>query len=90
VRTIEKDPSAVLDYPFNWADWLGPAETVSTATFTISPGGLTKDSQDDDLTSPTIWLSAGTLGVTYEVACRITTNQGRTDERTLRVRVVNR
>jgi hypothetical protein len=98
---IIKDPNAVLDYKFDWkpltngsgdSDWLAAAETISSATITITPSGLTKDSQSitDTNTSVTVWLSAGTAEVDYEVACKIVTNAGRTDERTMTIFVRNR
>ena len=89
MRTWEKDPSAVLDWKFNWSNWLAAAETISSATVTVE-SGLTKDSQSNDTTTVTVWLSGGTLGEIYEVTCRVTTNQGRTDERTIGIRVTDR
>lgn len=89
MRTWEKDPSAVLDWKFNWTNWLSAAETISSATVTVE-SGLTKDSESNDTTTVTVWLSGGTLGETYEVTCRVTTNQGRTDERTIGIRVTDR
>ncbi len=96
-----KDPQAVLDYKFDWkpltngsgnSDWLDTLETITNATITITPTGLTKDSQSltDTNTSVTIWLSAGTDNIDYTVACRINTNALRTDERTITVQVRNR
>lgn len=89
MRTWEKDPSAVLDWKFNWTNWLSAAETISSATVTVE-SGLTKDSQSNDTSTVTVWLSGGTLGETYEVTCRVTTNQGRTDERTIGIRMTDR
>lgn len=89
MRTWEKDPSAVLDWAFNWTNWLSAAETISTATVTVQ-GGLTKDSQSVAAGVVTVWLSGGTLGDLYTVTCRITTNQGRTDERTIGIRMTDR
>ena len=100
-----KDPSAVLDYKFDWkpltngsgdTDWLAAAETILTATITITPTvavtGLIKDSQSmtDTNTSVTVWLSSGTDNVDYTVACKITTNGTRVDERTITIQVRNR
>jgi hypothetical protein len=96
-----KDPHSVLDYKFDWkpltngsgdTDWLAAAETITTATITITPAGLTKDSQSitDTNTSVTIWLSSGTDNTDYTVACKIVTNGTRTDERTITVQVRNR
>lgn len=89
MRTWEKDPSAVLDWKFNWTNWLAASEEISSATVTVE-SGITKDSQSNTTTTVTAWLSGGTLGETYEVTCRITTNQGRTDERTIGIRVTDR
>lgn len=89
MRTWEKDPSAVLDWQFDWTNWLAASETISSATVTVD-AGLTKDSQSNTTTKVTVWLSGGTLGATYKVACRITTNQNRTDERTFGIRVTDR
>jgi len=38
----------------------------------------------------TVWLSGGTAGINYKVACLITTAAGRTDERTIWIKVVDR
>lgn len=95
-----KDPSAVLDYKFDWAaltngsgtsDWLSSGETIASRTVTLDTG-LTKDSDSvtDSSTSVTVWLSGGTAGSTYGVTCRITTTAGRTDERSIVIEVKNR
>ena len=89
MRTWEKDPQAVLDWAFDWSRWLADGETISSVTVTVD-AGLTKDSQSTTTTKVTVWLSGGTLGVTYKVACRVVTNQGRTDERTIGIRVTDR
>jgi hypothetical protein len=89
MRTWSKDPNAVLDWAFDWSRWLSTDEEVSSAEVEVDEG-LTKDSQSNTTDTVTVWLSGGTLGVTYEVTCRITTNQGRTDERTIGIRVTDR
>lgn len=90
MRTWTKDPQAVLDWAFDWSNWLASGETITgTPVVTVDPG-LTKDSQSNTGTVVTVWLSGGTLGITYKVACRITTNQGRTDERTIGIRLTDR
>jgi hypothetical protein len=81
-----KDKDAVLDYKVDWATWLQASETISTSTFTV-PAGITKDSQSNTTTTATVWLSGGTVGQEYAVINRITTNQGRTDDRTITIRV---
>lgn len=99
--TEPKDPSDVLDYKFDFAglanaatdaydNWLQTGETISTATLTVATG-LTKDSDSitDTNTSVTVWLSGGTDGTDYTVACKVVTSAPRTLERSIIVRVEN-
>lgn len=87
--TFPKDSDAILDYEFNWTDWLSPSETISSYEIIASPG-ITVQSDTNTEDKVTVWLSGGTAGQPYTVTCRITTNQGRTDDRTMTIRVVNR
>ena len=85
----KKDPDAVLDFAFDWSSWLAESETINTYTVTVMSGlTLDSDSQADGVV--TVWLSGGTAGNWYSVACRIVTSAGRTDERTMRIRVEDR
>ena len=84
-----KDPSAVLDYVFDWTGWLGSGETISSRVVTVDTG-LTKDSDSESSGKVTVWLSGGTAGINYKVACLITTSAGRTDERTIWIKVTDR
>jgi hypothetical protein len=97
---VKKDPQAVLDYAFDWAgltngttgaisDWLASGETISSHVVTVSTG-ITKDSDSEASGKVTVWLSGGTAGTTYTVACKIVTSAGRTDERSMTVQVANR
>lgn len=80
-----KDPDAVLDYAFDWEEyWLGSSETIASHTITVQTG-ITKDSDSESDGIVTVWLSGGTAGNTYEVACEIVTTSGRTDERTISI-----
>jgi hypothetical protein len=100
MKEFTKDPVGVLDYKFDWkaltngsgaGDWVATGETISSHTITADTG-ITVDSSGptDANTSVTVWLSGGTAGVDYEVACKITTSASRTDERTDVIRVRNR
>ena len=84
-----KDPSAVLDWMFDWSDWLASGETITDHTITIDTG-ITNDSSTEDAGKVTVWLSGGTAGENYKVACLIVTSAGRTDERTIWIKVTNR
>ena len=84
-----KDPSAVLDYVFDWTGWLATGETITDHTITADTG-ITVDSSTKDAGKVTVWLSGGTAGINYKVASKITTSAGRTDERAIWVKVVER
>lgn len=87
--TFLKDSDAILDYEFNWAEWLSTSEEITSYEIIATPG-ITVDSSTNTETKVTVWLSSGAAGQPYAVTCRITTNQGRTDDRTMTIRVVNR
>jgi len=92
-----KDPSEVLDYTIDWYDTTlaeGPlfvsGETISGTPVWTVPSGITKDSQTNDTTTSTIWLSVGTAGTEYSITCKVVTSASRTFERTIIVPVKNR
>ena len=83
-----KDPNAVLDYVVDWTTWLN-GDTIATSVWTV-PSGITQDSESESTTSATVWLSGGTVGETYQLVNRITTAGGRTEDRTIRITIVQR
>jgi hypothetical protein len=89
VQRFKKDPDAVLDYGIDWSDWLYSSDVISTSTWTV-PAGITQDDESKGDTSTIIWLSGGTAGECYEIANKIVTTDGRTDERTFEVLVEER
>lgn len=87
---IGKDPNAVLDFPFDWSAWLaGVSDTLQAATYTVSGGGVL-DRQTISATVSTPWISGGVSGSTIKLSCRVTTIAGRTDERTVYIKVKDR
>ena len=90
--TFTKDPNAVLDYAWDWSAWLAAAETISTFTITAATGLTVAGSPAPAQVAGvvTAWLTGGTVGIVYDVTCHIVTNQGRTDDRTIRVHVAQR
>ena len=80
-NTFIKDPDAVLDYTINWETWLD-GDTLTDSSWTI-PTGLTKDSDAFGDSTATVWLSSGTVGITYNIVNHITTTAGREDDKTL-------
>lgn len=86
---LVKDPEAVLDYGFDWSDWLADGETITDSTWSVS-AGLTKDSDSFNDTATTIWLSGGTAGSSYTITNHITTSAGREDDRSHVLKVKDR
>ena len=79
---VAKDPDSVLDWLLDWTDWLAASETIYTHTVNAD-AGITVDTSTNDNTGVTVWLSGGTTGTSYTVTVKITTNQGRTVERSV-------
>ena len=91
VPFVRKDPSDVLDYQVKWAAWLAAVaggEPIASVTSTV-PAGITPKHATNTTTTATIWLSGGTAGTTYRIACRIATAGGRTAEQSFDVVVAN-
>ena len=93
IRT--KDPSAykvyTLDYNGAAADggpWLGTGETI-TASVWVTPAGITAGStgSNTNTTTTTPMMSQGTNKKEYDLINRISTSNGRREEKTLRIRV---
>ena len=85
-----KDPQAVLDYTIDWTKWLDEVgDAIATSTWVV-PSGLTKVTETNTSKIATVWLSSGTDGTNYTVTNRITTAAGRTDDRSITIRVRER
>ena len=95
-----KTPTGVLDYKVDFAaetngragadgDWLESGDTISTRTVTVDTGiTLDSDALADSNTSVVVWLSGGTAGTSYDCTVRAVTANGRTVNRTFRIKVV--
>jgi hypothetical protein len=84
-----KDPSARLEWLFDWSDWLQDGETIVTSSVTAD-SGITVDTVSHGDSSAVAWLSGGTAGTSYRVTNHITTSETRADERSINVRVMDR
>ena len=89
MSTFIKDPDANLDYKVDWSSWLPDGDTIASAQW-IVPDELTAGQQTNDDTSATVWLSGGTARQRVQVTCRITTTQGRVDDRSFTLIVRDR
>lgn len=83
-----KDPDAVVDFAFDWSNYLDDGETISSYTVTVD--GVTLDSDSQTTTAVTAWLSGGTDGTVAEVNCEIVTSDARTDQRTIAIKIRER
>lgn len=83
------DPDSLLDYSVDWSQWLADGETIASYNITVESGiTLSSDSENDGVV--TVWLTGGTAGRRYDVTCQITTSEGRIDERSFVLKVVDR
>ena len=76
-----KDPDAELDATWDWTEWLGDGETISSANITadgVTAGVVT-------VSSPLVVcrISGGTVGVTGTATCRVTSSAGQIDDRSM-------
>lgn len=92
---IVKDPASVLDYTLDWTDWLKTGDTVTGNTVTVETisgdsSPLALDSSSFTTTTTTAYLSGGTAGNIYNISYTITTDDGLTDSRNFRIKVLER
>lgn len=85
-----KDPDAVLDYGFDWSDWLAAGETIVSSAWAADSSDITIDSDTFGDTSATVWLSGGTVGTEYKLTNHIVTSAGREDDRTIVIKAKER
>jgi hypothetical protein len=88
--TILKDPDAVLDYIFNWEDWLDDVLDTITSHEMVAETGITVDSSTIEDKTVVAWISGGEVGTTYRLASRIVTAGGRTDDRSIYIKIKER
>ncbi len=89
---IEKDPDATLDYPFDWTQYLAPlTDTITAAEFILElPLVLDRQILNSEGTIAVAWISGGTVGETHRATCRITTAEGRVDDRSIFLKIKER
>lgn len=87
--SIPKDPDAVLEYTFDWTDWLALVSD-SIASYTVTVSSATKESDVRVGALVTAWVSGGTAGTVASILCRIVTVGGRTEDRTIYLLVQER
>lgn len=89
MSTFTKDPDALLDYRVDWATWLGN-DTITASQWFTSDAALVVDSDTFDTTSATVWLRGGVNRAKYTATNRVTTAAGRTDDRTITIKIAEK
>ena len=92
---IEKDSTATLTYSMDWSDWLLADDTIISVLYTVTPS---PDANDIDIVNSGVTggfmtyvtLSKGVNNVTYTVAAKVTTADGKIDSRRFRIKVKDR
>lgn len=84
---FEKQPADVLDYDFDYSDWLDDrSDTIATYNV-VAETGLTVGLVTAISGVVKVFLSGGTDGQTYKVTCTVTTTGGRTKQAEISVKV---
>ena len=89
MKTFVRNPLVedVLDYLWEWGDWLATGETIISKEVTV-PAGLTElSSSIVGGDSVVVWISGGVIGQNYVVAVKVTTDFGRTKTRRARFEI---
>lgn len=90
MAVYKKDPNAVLDYTFDWTAYLTPTgDAISSVTWVLT-SGITKASQSNSTTTATAFVSGGVAGNVETLTCRIVTTGGRTDDRSIYLKIIDR
>jgi hypothetical protein len=85
-----KTPGGQLDYSIDWAAGYLDSQTITTSFWTITPveaGGLALLADTRTEGRATATLTGGVPGHVYAVSNRAIFSDGRSDERTISVRV---
>lgn len=92
VKWDPKDPDEVDDRTLLWRRRLATGDTIITSDWTPLDEGyeLVIDSDQFTDNTTTAWLSGGLDGSTYRFLNRITTNDGRTLDETVKISVRTR
>jgi aminopeptidase N len=91
------DPHERLDYTVDWDDWLSSTESITASSWrsdstslAVLSTGVHVSSISSGGRTATVWVAGGVPGETVTVTDRITTDQARTGERSVVLRIENR
>jgi hypothetical protein len=82
--TCIKDPSARLDYTWDWSDWLAQVgDTISDATVSVPEGLVAVGSRVVDGAFVTQRIEGGAVDSVYRTVCQVTTVGGLIDQKSI-------
>jgi hypothetical protein len=85
-RVVYKSPTGRKRVELDWRPWLA-GETITSSSWTV-PAGLTDDGHSESGGETTIFLTGGSLATVYVVTNTIVTSDGRNEDRSFEVSVL--
>ncbi|HWT11978.1 MAG TPA: hypothetical protein VN231_04430 [Allosphingosinicella sp.] len=85
-----KDPQSRVDYAIDWAAFYLAGPTIAGSGWSVSPeepGGLAVDSASFDAGRTAATVSGGIAGRVYALCNHVTLSDGRSDDRSIVIRV---
>lgn len=90
MEDFTKHEDDVLDYMFDWSEWLATTgDKISTSDFVSVPPGLVLTLPTNTNYDTTVWVGGGNNQGNYKVVNTITTLGGRTKTEYITVRIRN-
>lgn len=80
-----KDPDSVVDYGFEWADWLSSGEVILTSIWLLETDIIESSNSFTD-TQTSVFISGGDAGNVYTITNRISTAT-RVEDRSMNIPV---
>lgn len=94
MANLVKDPDAHVDFGFDWSQWLKAGDTISSSEWILDPANTDEDLEIENDThtasGTVVFVTGGTVGVSYSITNRIETADGLKDDRTLTILVKER
>jgi len=91
MTVFAKDPASTVDYSFDWSGWLTSGELITSAIWSLDPTSANAPALGTEIavgSTRGIYVSGGTAGYRYRLACKVETDAGRVAERSLTLRIM--
>jgi len=88
-----KDPHAGIDYALDWGQGYLQGQSITGSVWSVAPDevdGVRVTGELGNATRTAATLAGGVPGMLYRVANRVTLSDGRTDERSVTLRIEQR